>query len=38
MLISSGFSVLFEVKDIEVDVSKDETSNPDVRFVDKPQI
>jgi hypothetical protein len=32
------FSVLFEVKDIEVDVAKDDTSNPDVRFVDKPQI
>jgi hypothetical protein len=31
------FSVLFDVKDIEVDVSKDDTSNPEVRFVDKGQ-
>jgi hypothetical protein len=31
------FSVLFDVKNIEVDVSMDGTSNPDVLFVDKPQ-
>jgi hypothetical protein len=38
MLIQAVFSVLSDVKDIEVDVSKDDISNPDVRFVDKPQI